>query len=359
MMNSKSILKRVCTRAITATAALTILLATSCQKEADTTPANAVAPSNIKLNTSFKSENTLSTFLGKTITTASPISYFKKNNITISGLTISGGSLSCIQLVQCTNVRITHCKITNSTTYGIALGNCSNITIDSCLITNVAGGVFAVSCTGPIRVQYNQLQNMKGPFPKGSFIQFSNVTGTGNRIQYNVCENISGQSNPEDGISSYKSSGTASDPLLIYGNKIRGGGPSTTGSGITIGDMGGSYVTASNNIVVNSGYWGMQIAGGTYMTITGNTIYSAAFKWSHIGVGCGNYSGLPSNNLTISNNQVKWMCGDPTDLQYYKPVPTSMEKDGSYSILPTGWSTNIMGANISASVLPATLITYQ
>src|ERR1700753_4109625 len=172
MMNSKSIMKRVCTRAITATAALTILLATSCKKEADTTPANAVAPSNIKLNTSFKSENTLSTFLGKTITTSSPIAYYKKNNITISGLTISGGSLPCIQLTQCTNVHITHCKITNTTNYGIVIGNCTNVTVDSCLITNTATGMFAISCTGQIKVQNNQIQNMKGPFPKGAFVQY-------------------------------------------------------------------------------------------------------------------------------------------------------------------------------------------
>ncbi|HVW14637.1 MAG TPA: right-handed parallel beta-helix repeat-containing protein [Mucilaginibacter sp.] len=174
-----------------------------------------------------------------------------------------------------------------------------------------------------------------------------------------MCENIQGQSNPEDGISIYKSNGLSTDPILVLGNQIRGGGPSTTGSGITIGDLGGSYVTVRNNTVVNSGYWGMQIAGGNHMTITGNTIYSAAFKWSHAGVGCANFSGLPAYNLTISYNRVKWMCGDPADLKWYSPVPTSIEKDGIYSILPTGWSTNTFGASISATVLPSTMITWQ
>ncbi|HVW14638.1 MAG TPA: right-handed parallel beta-helix repeat-containing protein [Mucilaginibacter sp.] len=365
MMIPKNSFKRVFSRAFVTTAVLTTLLATSCQKEATPAPTyDAAASSGIKLNTSFKNSTALSTFLGTTINWSSPVALYKKSNVTLSGLQISGGSSPCIQLTDCTNIHITKCKLSNCTNYAILIGSgCSNILVDSCLIKNVATGVFAVNCpNGQIRVQYNQFQNMTGPYPKGAFVQFSSVGGHFNRIQYNVCENISGQSTPEDGISVYKSSGVAGDPIYVIGNKIRGGGPSTTGAGITIGDGGGSYVTAEYNVLVNTGHMGMQIAGGTNMKITQNTIYSSVFSWSHVGVGCGNYSSAPCGNLTVSYNKVKWWCGYAPDLAWYKPQPSSIEYDDCYQAslgVPSGWSTNNFGASISSSILPATMITWQ
>ena len=367
-MTFKSLIKKTCGLKLALLLALPAVFISSCQKETAVTPEAATtsqsASSLIGTEATAKSlvklATTTTTFLGAPINSTAPISLYKKSNVTISGASITGGSAPCIQLTNCTNIHITKCKLTGSTNYGILIGSgCSNILIDSCLITNVATGVFAVSCpNGQIRVQYNQFQNMKGPYPKGDYVQFSNVGGHYNRIQYNTGENISGQSNPEDGISIYKSNGVAGDPICVIGNSLRGGGPSTTGSGITVGDQGGSYILVQNNKLVNTGYMGMQVAGGHDIQLTGNNITSTAFAWSHQGLGCGNYSGLSSYSITINANQVKWISGKASD---QLKGSTSIEKDASYQVgttMPTGWSTNVLGAAISSTILPSTLITW-
>ncbi|HVW15938.1 MAG TPA: right-handed parallel beta-helix repeat-containing protein [Mucilaginibacter sp.] len=296
---------------------------------------------------------------------SAPIVLKNQSNVTISGDSISGGTGPCISLTNCTNVHITKCKLCNGTTVnsvGIQLASCTNVTIDYCFITKVATGVYAQACPGGIVVSKNQFLNMMGPYPRGAYVQFNNVSGGGNRILDNKGENIAGQSNPEDGINLYKCNGLPNDQILVWGNLLRGGGPSTTGSGITVGDQGGSYELVENNILVNTGTDGMQVAGGTYITMSNNIICSTATSISHVGLGFGNYSGLPCHHITMTGNQIKWMCGRASDLAYYPKGTTVVEKDASMQAglpTPTGWTTNILGANISPSVLPNTLITMK
>ena len=161
-------------------------------------------------------------------------------------------------------------------------------------------------------------------------------------------------------VDALASNGTAASPILVTGNMLRGGGPSTTGSGITVGDQGGSYETITGNTVVNTGNIGMQVAGGTNIIMSNNVIYSTATSISHLGLGYGNYSGVASNNITMTGNKIKWMCGKASDLAYYPKGTTSVEKDlGLGCTAPTGWTANITGAAISATILPTTLITMK
>ncbi|HVW15946.1 MAG TPA: right-handed parallel beta-helix repeat-containing protein [Mucilaginibacter sp.] len=292
---------------------------------------------------------------------SAPIVLRNQSNLTISGDSINGGSVPCISLSNCHNIHITNCRLQNGTTInstGVNIANCTGITVDNCMISKVSTGVYAQD-SQTINVNTNQFLNMMGPYPRGAYVQFNNVSGSGNRIQNNKGENVAGQSNPEDGISLYKCNGLPADPILVSGNMLRGGGPSTTGAGITVGDQGGSYQTVTNNIVVNTGTDGMQVAGGTYINMSNNTIYGTATSISHVGLGFGNYSGLPCNNITMGGNKIKWMCGKASDLAYYPKGTTSVEKDESYQTSltkPAGWGTNILGAPLNASVLPATLI---
>ena len=342
---------------------LSLIFLISCQKENSPPPA-VIAGSTVSISNSNSSSQ--SAPVGRTLKTiysaTAPINLYNKSNLTINGDSINGGTIPCIQLVGCTNIHITHCRLQNTTSFGILISNCSNILVDSTDITKVGTGVLAVGCpNGGIRVQYNQILNTQGPFPQGAGIQYSNVGGTYNRIQYNKIQNLQGQSNPEDAISVYKSNGSAADLIYVIGNWISGGGPSTTGSGITLGDGGGSNQCAEQNIVINSGNMGMQVAGGTNIQILNNKIYSSPFAWSHQGLGCGNYSGLPSSNITISGNQVKWYSGKASDLSYY-PGATSIEKDASYQAgtpTPIGWSTNVLGANINATLLPSSIVNFS
>lgn len=289
------------------------------------------------------------------------INLYNKSNVTISGDSIAGGSVACIQLVNCTNVHITHCKLGNSKSFGILIANCSNVLVDSCFITRVSTGVLAVNCpNGAIRVQYNQILNTQGPYPQGAGIQFSGVNGGNNHINYNRIENIVGQCDPEDKINVYKSNGLPSDPITVIGNWIRGSGTSTTSAGVTMGDQGGSYQLAKDNIVVNSGYEGMQVAGGTYIQMMNNTIYGQALPWSHIGLGHGNYSGLPSNHITMSGNKVNWTSGNPAD-QIKGSLTRVMNAATSLTAATDiiGWSTNIFNADINTSILPAKIIDFH
>lgn len=322
-----------------------LFYASSCQKDA-TSGSNGNS-----LNSS--GQNISGTATGGTttlFTTNQPISLTGKSNLIIIGDSINGGSLPCITLINCSNIRITHCKLINSSNEGINLNNCSMVQIDSNYIANVSTGIYALS-SNSIQVIYNQMKNMQGPYPKGAFVQFNQVSGSNNSVAFNRLENIAGQSNPEDAISMYKSNGSASNPILINGNWIRGGGPSLTGGGIMLGDNGGSYEVATNNILVNPGQYGMAVSGGNNMQIANNEIYSASEPFSNVGIYYWNQSGLPSSGIKIDSNKVNFTSGlYGGENDFYL---------GSGSATPTGWNTNIGGANIDASILPATIITNK
>ena len=336
---------------------LTASLFASCQKDAlnGNTSSEAV-PTNIKL-TSLAATQTSQYKL------TAPIVLNGVSNITISGDSINGGSSVGITLINCKNIHITKSKIMNGTQRGIFVSSCTNVLIDSCFISNVAIGIYAHD-SFQVRVMSNQLLDMKGPV--GSFIQFDNITGGYNRICYNKCEDvIVNGSNPNagDGISLYKSNGSPTDQIMVLGNSIRGGCTNTGASGmagIVAGDVGGSYQDIENNILVNTGYVGIQMQGGTNITIKNNQIYSDRLPWSGLGLCSANYSGLPSNNNTITGNKVKWNSG-------YALCGCNFERDTVYkagsgsstNAVPTGWASNTVNAPLTSSILPTVLITQK
>jgi len=282
---------------------------------------------------------------------------------TISGDSINGGNTMCIHLTNCSNIRITKCKLQNSTDRGIRLDNCTNITIDSCFFSGVADGVYAFQCKGGIKVNYNQFYNMVGPVPRGHAVQFNNCNGGGMTINYNICEIVNGTGanpNPEVGdiINLYQSNGLHLDWIRVYGNLLRGGGTATGSmgmAGIVAGDMGGSYQDIQNNKCVNTGYVGIQVQGGSHINIMANQIYSDLLPWSALGLGCANYSGVPSTDITISNNQVNWQAGYLNMKRRdtcYKPG------SGVNSCArPKGWETNTVNAPLRATtMLPVQLV---
>jgi len=287
---------------------------------------------------------------------SAPISLNGQSNITISGVSIdvAGGSTIGIRLSNCNNVHITRCKIMNSTNDGIQLSNCTNVTIDTCFVTNVRAGVNAMQCQ-TVKVNNNQFLNMNGPFPSGNFVQLNNVSGGGIQVNYNRCEDIAGVAlHPQDGISIYQCDGLQGDSVQVIGNWIRGGqiqNDSGGGAGIVLGDVGGSYQVARNNIVVNGGFVGMQVQGGSHIKMDHNTIYSISTPYSNCGLCYGNYSGAASSNIYMGYNKVK----------FYQKSGAEMDAwwDPSTAFQPDGWTTNILKASIDASVLPTTIITMN
>ena len=286
-----------------------------------------------------------STYGGK-YTDSSPIVLDGVSNQTISGLKISNSTGHCIKLSNCSNITIQNCKLGPSTGEGVFLSNCKNITVTNCSMESVESGVVADVGSG-IKVLNNDVKNVQGPMPRGQMVQFGNVTGTGNSISYNVGENISGQSYPEDEISLFMSNGTASDPIKILGNWIRGGGPSTSGGGIMTGDEGGSFVLVQDNILVNPGQYGITISSGNNITIQNNKIFSTQQPFSNIGLSAYKQYPIATFSNTIMNNEVNFTNKDGALNNMW---------DAGNSGTITGWNTNAYNANLNSSILPLKII---
>lgn len=284
---------------------------------------------------------------------SSAIQYVNKSNFTIEGLEISESSKDCITLLNCENVTIKNCKIGPSpVSKGIYLYNCKNITIVDCSFENVQSGLVASTSQG-IKFEYNDIKNVVGPLKGGYEIgvmaQFIHVSGPNNSISYNVCENIFGESSPEDNINLYGSNGTEQSPIIVKGNWIRGGGPSITGGGINLGDLGGSYQIAEDNVVVNGGQYGIGISGGHNMTLKNNKVFGSKNYFTNVGItACNWYENLGNSyNITIADNQVNYIHKDGYVNNWW-----FAQNIGSIS----GRETNIYKRDLSASILPEQII---
>lgn len=278
------------------------------------------------------------------------IDLYGQHDITISGKSISGGSAPLIKLTNCYNIHITGNSLSNSSNVGVYLYNCNNITIDNNYFTKLSTGVYADHTQGGIIVNSNQFLNMQGPFPRGQFVQFNNVKGPGSSISNNRGENITGQSYAEDAISLYQSTGTPSSPVTIKGNWIRGGGPSTSGGGIMLGDNGGSYLYASDNILVDPGQFGMAISGGDHITIINNSIYGRQQSFTNVGLYVNDIGGWKTSDCKVTANKVRYYNKD----NYQNNAWLSPNSNK-----PEGWDANTWGAAIDASMLPAVMITKK
>jgi hypothetical protein len=344
-----SLKNKLCS-AVAAIGAATLLSAalTSCQKDQQVVPVDQKTASSNSMEV-INSTSSLAT----AYTTSSAVSYQGKSNFTISGLSITGGTY-CIYLNNCSNVTITNCHLANASKYEVYMtGNCKNITMTNCYVTGGVSGVH-VENSSTIKINSNQLQNINGPFPGGNFVQFVNVSGGGNQINNNRCEDAAGVGKPEDGLSVYQSNGLPGDSIQVIGNWIRGGqyyNTSGGGAAIVLGDVGGSYQVARNNIVVNGGYVGMQVQGGSHIKMDHNTIYGGVTPYSNCGLCYGNYSGKASTDVNISYNKVKYLKTNGQEMDMWVDTKTAST--------PAGWSTNVGKASISTTILPTTIITMQ
>lgn len=273
----------------------------------------------------------------------SPMLIKGAHDLVISNKNIKGGTDACITLIDCYNIKIINCKLTNSSEPGIYIYNSNNVVVQENFFSNVSTGVYVEnSFKGGIKVSHNRFINMLGPFPRGQCIQFNNVNGSGNLISYNICQNISGQSYPEDAISLYKSNGTPDSPIVVANNQIKGGGPSKSGGGIMLGDSGGSNQTAINNILVDPGQYGIAISGGDNNSIIGNYIYARAQHFTNVGIYVAGYNGQTCTNITVKSNKVNFMNNLGKANNSWIGPNTSM---------PSGWDANFWGAELTPDIL--------
>ncbi|WP_295823117.1 hypothetical protein [uncultured Deinococcus sp.] len=155
------------------------------------------------------------------------------------------------------------------------------------------GGIYLNAWNGkgtqPVVVRANVARNLEGRYSDGQggyserfyriqFLQLNSVKAAPNvDIGWNRIENSPYLSHIEDTINLYKSSGTATSPILVHDNLIHGayGTPpsaSYSGGGILLGDGGGAHQRAVGNTVLETSNYGIAVAGGNHMQITGNTV---------------------------------------------------------------------------------------
>lgn len=211
-----------------------------------------------------------------------------------------------IKIDSSNHIEIANTHIFNTNGNNIQAYQSDSINIHNNILEYGSSGVYAEKCT-LVQVDYNSFYNIQGPYPRGQYVQFNHVTGGGNRITCNIGDNIFGQSDPQDNINLFDTWGLAEDPILVIGNKIRGGGPSTSGGGIILGDGGGAYQIAQDNILVKPGQYGVAVAGGHDMQILQNQVYAPTQPWNNVGIFVWlNGSATSCSNITVSNNKVNY-----------------------------------------------------
>jgi hypothetical protein len=263
------------------------------------------------------------------LTPRAPLTIDNQSNVTLSGVYIRNLNGPCLTIRGGQNIRLENSELgpcqggvwidgskqaTVNNVYihdsgedgeGVVVTFSQGVTITNNRIERVRTGVYALGSTG-VRVERNRMKNMQGPMPRGQFVQFNKAYGGGNRILCNVGENVYGESRAEDAINLYASNGEAADPIQIIGNKIIGGGPSLSGGGVMMGDGGGAYQVARDNILVDPGQYGMAVAGGHDISSTNNLIYARLQGFTNVGMYVWNQDPTTCYNLTIQGNTVNW-----------------------------------------------------
>lgn len=272
----------------------------------------------------------------------------------------------CVNLTNCINITFIDCLFGQADSLGIknmglyAFG-CQNITVTNSYVENVSTG-FLIANTVTARIDNCQGKNMQGPFPRGAFVQFNNVTGAGSSVSYNKLENFDNKSNPEDCINMYKSSGTPESPIMITYNMIRCNQPkSKTGGGILAGDNGGSYITIRYNKLVSPGNYAFGIASGNNIDVEYNAVFSpkhANSLISNVALSIHNWHpeimGCSIN--TVAYNSIKWY-SDKYSIAKFNAGINNLWNDGTCTNT-VGLTSNDYNAKIDASLLPTQLLTF-
>jgi len=214
----------------------------------------------------------------------------------------SGGG---IEIKGSSVIKVNNVSIHDAKGNGVQVSTSTNVKIEQNTIIGGQSQVYVYSSSG-IQVLKNSFLNAQGPRPRGNFVQFNAVSGGGNRISCNTGVDLPNLSVPEDHINLYQSNGLASDPIQIVGNKIYGGGPSTSGGGIILGDGSGSYQMAKDNALVNPGQYGVSVAGGHHMQLLNNRVFSQSFPYNNIGLYVWNQYTPPCSAITVQGNKVNY-----------------------------------------------------
>ena len=223
----------------------------------------------------------------------------------------------------CTNLRIVNCYIHDSKDEAVYLDDCTDVLVQGNRFERVKTGVLAHK-SSEIRVVGNFCRNVLGPVPGGQLVQFDKVTGKGNTITHNYAINDKGKSSPEDMISLYQSHGTKDSPILVENNYLVGdpvhgsAGKSDSGSGIMLGDGGGSWQVCRDNTLISPGQVGIGVASGKDIVVLDNLILGEKSNVSNVGLYAWNqYQGEVVGQVSLRGNTVAWVNSAGQDNPYW------------------------------------------
>ena len=155
----------------------------------------------------------------------------------------------------------------------------SNVTVAHNTCHDVRSCVYAANgAKHPIVVERNLAWDIRGPEPRGQFVQFNRVKGgvgpsriTGNVSDKQLSSHPTGY---VDHINLFGSEGTPESPILVACNKLRGG-DDASGSGMIVGDMGGGWAVIRDNIfLMTANVGGVGCAGCHDTLIENNLVYA-------------------------------------------------------------------------------------
>lgn len=238
------------------------------------------------------------------------------------------------------NVRITNAEIGPCGQDGdvLAVGvdvrpGAANITIDRNVIHDVSTGVYVAGAQHPVVIDRNTIYNVRGPMPRGQAVQFNNVRGGSgsSKVTCNVSDRMAATTavRYEDHLSFFQSHAASSSVIEIAYNRLRGGS-SGTGSGIMLGDYGGSGQWAHHNVLVLTTNVGIGIAGGNNNVVEHNRAYNKGTSASSMTSGSF-YLAQMSSEATCTHNTVRhnretsrgWLWGGTGGVSTGYFIPTS------------------------------------
>ena len=284
------------------------------------------------------------------------------SDVLIENVVISNPTGRCVTMRGASNIVLRNVTITDcATTEGvwgdgydtglILIEDSENITIENSVITRMAAedsgaarnNAFQIVDTKNVRIVNNEISDVFSDIERKAGDQGNrsiSVQGsnTGNiTIESNTFRNagrgalqivrardlagvsftknvVEGRgpwdSDYEDMVNLFSSSGRPDDPIVISDNYMRNGGPSVSGTALFLGDGAVSdghtaHVVAENNVIVNPGHVGIVLGGGHDIVVRDNLIFGDA-DVSHpttVGMAINDYgfTGTCRDNLVTGN----------------------------------------------------------
>lgn len=251
------------------------------------------------------------------------------NGVTLENVVISNPDGRCISIRNASNLTLRNVTIENCGTNAavwdgydtgmVDIDNSNSITIENSIIQNISAGHFGGARNNAVQIMnspnitirnnifrdiHSNIANKGGDNGNRSIslqgnnshnvrIDHNSFLNAGrNALQIKQARNMSGlsftnnivegrgawNSDYEDMVNMYSSSGRSGDPIVIRGNYMRNGGPSNSGTAIIVGDgnagAGASqFILVERNVMVNPGHVGINLAGGDNIIVRDNIIY--------------------------------------------------------------------------------------